>query len=1467
MTNSTLPVRLLLTAAAAVLTVMPGSGAGAATLIIPDTPLFLSEPGSVPAINLLVMGRDHKLYYEAYNDASDLDGDGDLDVGYKPDEIDYFGYFDPHKCYEYSSNRFRPVSVTANKQCTGRWSGDFLNYVTTSRMDAVRKVLYGGYRYQDTATTTILERAYIPQDAHSWGKEYESVARDGYDISRYTPYSVPAPGTRHLFANTTILNTGSGEPRLRVLLSQPNRIWEWVAIERPVAGTEVVTAGVRINVSPTDFTLRVEVCNASMPEVNCKAYPSGNMKPTGLLHDYGENGHMWFGLLTGSYAKNTAGGLLRKNIEALTNEITPTNGQFTSTVGVVKTLDRLATYGFTNNPSNYTYNPNCGWITTRTINPGECQMWGNPIAEMLYESVRYFGGKLAPTTDYVISGAGSADNALLLPSPSWVDPYSLVARCSKPFATVISDVNPSYDTDQVPGSEFGSFTGDVPGLYVGNRAQTIWNVEAASDPTLPGSHFIGQSGATYDGAPTPKTVTSFGSIRGLAPEEPTKQGGYYSASVADYGHTEDIHAAKGEQTLSTFAVALASPLPKIEIPVGDRRITLVPFAKSVGGCMGVTPTEGGFQPTNTIVDFFVETITPTYGRFRVNFEDVEQGADHDMDAIVIYEYEVSGSDVKVTLTSEYAAGCLVQHMGYVISGTTADGTYLEVRDVDTWGGDGVTNLIGNDVDYFLDTPNPAVAAAMSAPTDGVSLPTVATRTFTAGPTPGATLLKNPLWYAAKWGGFKDRDANKQPNLQEEWDENGDGDPDNYFLVTNALNLGEQISKAFDEILARNASASSASVNSGTISSDTRIYQARFNSGDWTGELLAYPVNSDGSLGSLLWDAGELLPAADSRTILTINSDGTPVRLRWNDLDATRQGQLQPLNDGLGDERLEYLRGDGGMEKAVGGPFRDRSTKLGDIIASAPNFVGEPLFRYSDSLESGKYSAFRAANANRRHMVYAGANEGMLHGFDARTGEERLAFIPGAVFKNLHKLANPNYLHQYFVDGSPNIGDAFFDNAWHTVLVGGLNKGGQGVYALDITDPEDFGETDPGDTVLWEFTDAQDSDLGLTYSRPQIVRMHNGKWAAIFGNGYNNTVTDGRASATGNAVLYIVDIDTGALIRKIDTGEGALDDPLSLARPNGLATPGAVDLNGDDTIDYIYAGDLFGNLWKFDVSDTDAANWNVAYDSSGIPLPIFKARDASGKAQPITSRPVVGRGPNGAGMVVLFGTGKYLEGPDKILANLSTQTFYGIVDRNQHSGSDIVSGRAELVKQQILIEDEFTFGTETVPLRVTTANPVGTSRGWYVDLLSGSPGVPPPPGFKGEMVVADPILRNGRVIFTTLIPNPDPCDFGGSSWLMEMDAMSGARLEFTPFDNNDDGQFTQEDFVVVTIGGVEYTIPVSGKKLDNGIAQRPGILMGVTPGVDTPPEYKYQPGTSGEIEVTRENSGPNAQGRQSWRQIK
>ncbi len=889
-------------------------------------PPFVTQ--GVSPLVMLVMGRDHKLYYEAYNDISDLDGDGQLDVGYNP-SIDYYGYFDSYKTYVYDSSddRFEPSAVTTDKKVitSGEWSGDFLNYLTTSRMDAMRKVLYGGYRSTDSTSDTTLRRVYIPQDAHTWGKEYTSIAVNGFDISEYAPFVEPSPGYHHLFASTTLSDNGT--PVLRILADNPHRIWEWVAKERPVAddsmessggrydshpqdetqyedlvmlfanasheqgsqtvneingsgnpfavvaddneyylnifegtftittagsyefavdgddaievlidgdviaawydghgscgcqthsGTVTLTAGSHtiefrhqertggdnyylywngpdsgsvwqimpfpggltqtvydVNTSTStieDLDVKVQVCRSDMPESNCKRYPNGTYKPVGIFQRHGEADSMYFGLITGSYAKNTSGGVLRKNIGSITDEINSNTGQFTAVNGIISTINTFRTVDF--DYADHSYNSNCGWITTAPISEGQCRMWGNPLGEMMYEGLRYFAGKGTPTSDFTYSGT-TDDSTLGLPLPSWSDPYDATTgfpSCAKPFMLVLSDVNPSFDSDQLPGVDFNfgsGITGDLTGLDVSGLADTI-----STEESLAGNYFIGQVGNDEDGAPTAKAVTSLANVRGLSPEEPTKQGSYYSASVAYHGRKTDISSAAGDQNVTTYSVALASPLPRIEIFVDGKTITLVPFAKSVGGS-SISATEGDFQPTNTIVDVFMQELTPTYGRFRINFEDVEQGADHDMDAIAVYEYTVNGDNtVTINLTSEYAAGGIIQHMGYVISGTTGDGTYLEIRDVDT--------ATADDPDYFLDTPPGQPPGGTW--NDGTALDLTASRTFTPGTTTAATLLENPLWYAAKWGGFDETTSETTilPEDQDEWDKDADGVPDNLF---------------------------------------------------------------------------------------------------------------------------------------------------------------------------------------------------------------------------------------------------------------------------------------------------------------------------------------------------------------------------------------------------------------------------------------------------------------------------------------------------------------------------------------------------------------------------------------------------------------------------------------------------------------------------------------------------------------
>jgi type IV pilus assembly protein PilY1 len=759
--------------------------------------------------------------------------------------------------------------------------------------------------------------------------------------------------------------------------------------------------------------------------------------------------------------------------------------------------------------------------------------------------------------------------------------------------------------------------------------------------------------------------------------------------------------------------------------------------------------------------------------------------------------------------------------------------------------------------------------------------------------------KNMLWLTGKYGGFNDADADATPDPAE-WDADSDGVPDNYVLATQPQNLVNGLDRAFDFIDSRLSSASSASVNSGSISDLTRIYQTRFNSGTWTGQLLAFAINDDGTLGNGVppltdaeaeWDAAQELPAWGSRQIITRDSTGADIAFRWNSLDTPRQTQL-------GSEALlEYLRGNGTNEGNVAGRFRPRLvSKLGDIVSSAPLFVGRPPFRYRDNLEgsgSVAYSTFVAANdtdAERAPMVYAGANDGMLHGFNANTGVEVFAFVPTPMFKligagplaRITRLAQQNYVHEYFVDGSPSLGDAYWGGAWHTVIAGGLNKGGQGIYALDVTSTSRLAAAETlanaQDTILWEFTDVDDADLGLTFSQPSIVKSHDttaggtGRWVVAFGNGYNSTLTDGASSTTGNAVLFIRDAATGAHIAKLDTGIGNAQRPTGVAWDNGLSTPTFVDLDADRIVDYAYAGDLYGNMWKFDLRDANPANWKVAYGTT-TKRPLFTAVDASGNRQPITVRPEVTRGPKGAGMLVLFGTGKYLEPADLLDSPVRPQSFYGIIDRNTGSGAvDRVTSRAALTQQTI--DNEVTYdppdpdgATNPLPdpppikARITSDNPVGDS-GWYMDLVS------PVEGYQNEKQVSTPIVRNGNVIFTTVIPEANPCSGGGRSWIMELSVLSGRRLDDAPFDINNDGKFDDQDLIPVTdANGDTVYIPPSALASEDGmgILQSPGVVDGEREA--GPVQYKYSPGSSGSIQRITENPGSGTTGRQSWRQIR
>jgi len=700
-----------------------------------------------------------------------------------------------------------------------------------------------------------------------------------------------------------------------------------------------------------------------------------------------------------------------------------------------------------------------------------------------------------------------------------------------------------------------------------------------------------------------------------------------------------------------------------------------------------------------------------------------------------------------------------------------------------------------------------------------------------------------------------------------------------YLANNPTSLQTTFDTIFTEILAKTGSSSSAATNATSLSTNSFLYRGRFNSGDWAGELIAHSILTTGTISpSEAWNAATQLASKspNDRVILTYgrdSKDGIP--FRWPDISGqtdvvmTNALNFDPItltSDALGANRVDFIRG--GTGGASSSLFRaDRVGKLGDIIHSTAHYVGIPNAGYSDSENLG-YASFRNSNILREATIYTGANDGMLHGFDAGSGEEVLAYIPREVVPNLNLLTAAGYgktvPHQYFVDGAPLVADAYVSGSWKTVLAGGLNAGGQGVYALDITAPNNYSESNADDIILWEFTDEDDVDLGYTFIDPtenhltkqssQIAKMANGKWAVIFGNGYNNSEADGHASTTGHAYLYILFIEEGldgvwtpdTDYIKIDTDEGSVSSPNGLATPTPIDTDGDGDGDGDGDIDFIYAGDLLGNLWKFDVSDADTNDWeiNISGDKA-----LFTAKDASNNVQAITTAPLVTRHPNGDYMIG-FATGKYNEHSD--LSDTSEQTIYGIWDENHN-----ISDRSPLVEQTVL--NQTTIGGND--FRVTSSNVVDyiSKKGWFMDLPE-----------TGERVDVNPVIRDGRFVFVTRTPSTVTCDAGGTSWLMELDYLTGGRLDISPFDVNGDGIINHLDYVEIQIGvddngdPIKIKVPVSGFRDGNGgMISAPTIL-------DTDEddeELKILANSNGQVKTILESVQTDYKGRVSWEEIR
>jgi len=578
--------------------------------------------------------------------------------------------------------------------------------------------------------------------------------------------------------------------------------------------------------------------------------------------------------------------------------------------------------------------------------------------------------------------------------------------------------------------------------------------------------------------------------------------------------------------------------------------------------------------------------------------------------------------------------------------------------------------------------------------------------------------------------------------------------------------------------------SSANFSSGTVVA----YTPWFEVGTFRGDLLALPVGQNGTVTLLTpnWRASVQLDVQDfltGRQIVTTDGLGGGIPFLFDDL--TEAQQLQVGTQSI----LNYVRGDRSNESAAG--LRPRAGVLGDIIHSTPLHVGKPIAGFN----FGEYLSFASDNAGRAARVFVGANDGMLHAFDAATGNEVYAYVPSMVLGNLSKLTVQPYSHQYFVDGSLTVEDAQFGGSWHSVLVGGLGAGGKGFYALDVTSASAPTEAAAAGKILWEFHSgsAGADNLGYSYSRPSIVRVNKDpdQWAAVVANGY--------LSATGVASLYVLNVQTGAVIQEIAVPD--LD-------ANGLSSPTLIDTNADGLVDAAYAGDLNGNLWKFDRGPSKLDAWSIAYAGQ----PMFQTALVDGVRQAITTAPEVGRHPHG-GVMVYVGTGRLFSDIDA--ADKSAQAVYGIWDNEEDDGTpiDIAQLRTQQLKSAM---------HSSGAVRVATANFPDWSahRGWMTPTeIAGATSLD-----QGERVIQDLLLRDNRITFMSVNPSIP----SGENWFIQLDALTGGAPGKTIIDVNEDFKLDVGDNVDGNTDGEITDVAedrVVGQYQNFGLASRPvvGVL--------------------------------------------
>ena len=1508
-------------------------------VLVLATPIEVSAPKEAVPPNIitsankpmimLTASKDHLLFGPVFTDFEDLDGDGVIDTTFKPD-FKYYGYFDSTKCYSYSSNQFNPAAMaTATTTTTGtvtstkyscsaadkHWSGNFLNWASMTRLDTVRKMLYGGYRSTDTNGSTVLMGSRLVWDAHSFVKYYK-----GEDIRDYTPFSKAdltktTGANANVYAGLSICVTGNSqnskasEPIIRLVKGNV-RFWSTVEIQlcRWRDGTPGYTKGtfgpklarfykdadkgngginheVTIPRSDTDgaaysgigpdLNLKVKVCDPNfLGEERCQAFPPGsttNLKPYGLLQEFGypqnagDAARVEFGLITGSYDKKNTAGALRKNIRDLEDEINRSTGVFCHSAssgcaatlsdgrktgaGAIKAFDSIILYGRNSGSDDYDGGGNTPSASGETNLPA----WGNPIGEMLVQALQYYaynGSTPTPTNP----PSTSADTNAGMPVSAWSDPLANTPARSKYGNSVCRPLNilafssSALSFDGQADALFNTLPGVATAGNLDFFVNKIGSLEGINGTSRSVGSVKGKGLTTADdqNSCSAKTVGNLSDVNGICPESPAMGGTYQVAGAAFYGNSNkirtlasppsDLGSVENALKVKTMAASLSGGAPRIDVPVPgtspQKYVYITPESVQDNGKVSAPLT------------FASISSGPTYGAFIVTWNDILMGGDYDMDITGFLRYDLvanplssSGWDINITTDIPGVCGGGAGTHGFSVigvidpaTGLSGNGRYLTHQHLSSGklnnmpdkkeylcGDDTYRNTVAFGATYASTVCNVTGNGASGDP----AIPSLnnyctvknqdylVTKTFRMVGETNA-LIKDPLWYAGKYGYFKSSVKNAdgtwgtktEPTSHADWDSvDADGKsipddvPDGYFLARRPEILEAQLRIALNA--AAKASNAAPATSTAQLTENGFKYLVKFDSTTVQGTVEAYKVNSEGDFGATAnWEAGALLSSSHSsnagtnRQIIT-NSGGTGLAFRWGSLPAAYKTQMTTASTNTltavnAEIALNYIRGDQSREGPTG--LRERGNNLlGPVVNATPWVQGPPSATFPGASGNG-YSTFRTTHKDRARLLWVAANDGMLHAFNPTTGAEVFSYIPGALANRLAeiplqrsttaktKLGGADFVTNAevrptgtvwpYVDGSPFTADVKVGSgssaAWKTYVFGSLGRGGKAVYALDATTVGGLAESSAASAFKWQFTSDDDEDLGYivadiskhatTGQALPVVKMNDGKFALLLGNG--------QKSKNGKTVLYVVYVDgPSAGVWTLNTHYRKI--VVDASSGGGLSMPRWEDIDGNGTADVAYAGDMKGNLWKFNLGDTNPANWVVAYKSGTTNKPLYQATYTSGSTVsplPITTSPqllYMGKG----GFLVTFATGNAFETGDFPATGL-VQRAYGIWDR-----VGMGSSRALPTDLTTLAARTYTRNATTGVVTVTSSTPLDWTvhDGWYMNL----PGT-------SEAVLSDPSYDAGVLSFVGVRPKTatTECSATPNTSLFTIDPISG-----------------------------------------------------------------------------------------------